>query len=84
MTDSNGTLLQEMSYDAWGRLRNPNTLVAYLPEMEPELLLGRGYTGHEHLTIWFGEYECPAVRSGGRTLPESGSLCASSGFHTKL
>ena len=38
MTDSNGTLLQEVSYDAWGRLRNPNTLVAYLPEMEPELL----------------------------------------------
>ena len=27
MTDSNGTLLQEVSYDAWGRLRNPNTLV---------------------------------------------------------
>lgn len=52
MTDSNGTLLQEMSYDAWGRLRNPNTLVAYLPEMEPELLLGRGYTGHEHLTMF--------------------------------
>ena len=52
MTDRNGTLLQEMSYDAWGRLRNPNTLVAYLPEMEPELLLGRGYTGHEHLTMF--------------------------------
>ena len=82
MTDRNGTLLQEMSYDAWGRLRNPNTLVAYLPEMEPELLLGRGYTGHEHLTM-FGLVNMNA-RSGGRTLPESGSLCASSGFHTKL
>lgn len=52
MTDSNGTLLQEVNYDAWGRLRNPNTLVAYLPDMEPELLLGRGYTGHEHLTMF--------------------------------
>ena len=52
MTDSNGTLLQEVGYDAWGRLRNPNTLVAYLPNMEPELLLGRGYTGHEHLTMF--------------------------------
>lgn len=47
MADSNGILLQEVSCDAWGRLRNPNTLVAYLPNMEPELLLGRGYTGHD-------------------------------------
>ena len=38
-----------MSYDAWGRLRNPETQVAYAPGTEPALFLGRGYTGHEHL-----------------------------------
>ena len=52
VTNSNGTLQQELSYDAWGRLRDPNTLITYLPDMEPELLLGRGYTGHEHLTMF--------------------------------
>ncbi|MDO5666026.1 MAG: RHS repeat-associated core domain-containing protein [Bacteroidia bacterium] len=43
----------EYSYDAWGRLRNPVTQVAYVPGREPALFLGRGYTGHEHLP-WFG------------------------------
>lgn len=44
------TLLQELSYDAWGRLRNPETQQVYNSGEEPELLLGRGYCGHEHLT----------------------------------
>ena len=44
-----GTLKQELSYDAWGRLRNPDTQVAYSPGTESALFLGRGYTGHEHL-----------------------------------
>ena len=48
-----GTLVEENSYDPWGRLRNPETLEIYAPGTEPELMLGRGYTGHEHL-IWFG------------------------------
>ena len=43
----------EYSYDARGKLRNPATQVAYTPGTEPALFLGRGYTGHEHLT-WFG------------------------------
>ncbi len=43
----------EYSYDAWGRLRNPATHVAYAPGSEPPLFLARGYTGHEHLP-WFG------------------------------
>lgn len=50
ITDSGGSLVQELSYDAWGRLRNPETLEAYSPGNEPELILGRGYTSHEHLT----------------------------------
>ena len=45
-----GTLVEENSYDPWGRLRNPETLEIYAPGTEPELMLGRGYTGHEHLT----------------------------------
>ena len=50
---SNGTLVEENSYDPWGRLRNPSTQEIYSTGSEPELMLGRGFTGHEHLT-WFG------------------------------
>ena len=48
-----GTLVAEYSYDPWGRLRNPETLEIYSSGSEPELFLGRGFTGHERLT-WFG------------------------------
>ena len=51
--NEDGALEQELSYDAWGRLRNPDTQEVYAPDKEPELFLGRGYTGHEHLP-WFG------------------------------
>ncbi len=50
---ADGTLVAEYSYDPWGRLRDPETLQNYAAGSEPELFLGRGYTGHEHLT-WFG------------------------------
>ena len=50
---ADGTLVEENSYDPWGRLRNPETKEIYSLGAEPELMLGRGYTGHEHLT-WFG------------------------------
>ncbi len=53
VTDSAGNVLQRLSYDPWGTLRDPVTLVPFAPGDEPELLLGRGYTGHEHLP-WFG------------------------------
>lgn len=53
VVSSDGTLKQELSYDAWGRLRNPVTGVVYATDEEPDLFLGRGYTGHEHLP-WFG------------------------------
>lgn len=51
--DENGTVLGEYSNDAWGRLRDPETLEPYAPGTEPELRLGRGFTAHEHLP-WFG------------------------------
>ena len=50
---ADGLLVAEYSYDAWGRLRDPQTHEIYLPGQEPELFLGRGFTGHEHLS-WFG------------------------------
>lgn len=49
MYTSNNTLLQECSYDAWGRMRNPSTQAVYAPGYESSLYLGRGYTGHEYL-----------------------------------
>ena len=50
---ASGTLVAEYSYDPWGRLRNPSTQEVYASGSEPELFLGRGFTGHEHLS-WFG------------------------------
>lgn len=48
--NASGTLMQELSYDAWGRMRDPSTFTLYAPTSEPEPYLGRGYCGHEHLT----------------------------------
>ena len=52
ITDASGNIVQELSYDAWGKLRNPATQAIYTPGSEPELFLGRGYTGHEHLAVF--------------------------------
>lgn len=49
ITDASGNPVQELSYDAWGNLRNPATQKVYASNEIPELFLGRGYTGHEHL-----------------------------------
>jgi RHS repeat-associated protein len=53
LSGENGIKLAEYSYDPWGRLRDPQTLIAYAPDSLPALYLERGYTGHEHLP-WFG------------------------------
>lgn len=50
--DAAGKVKQELSYDAWGRLRNPENQELYAIGAEPVLFLGRGYTGHEHLTMF--------------------------------
>ncbi len=52
ITQADGTLVAEYNYDAWGRLRDPETHLCYEPGQEPDLFIGRGYTGHEHLP-WF-------------------------------
>ena len=53
VTTATGGIVEEYSYDPWGRLRNPTNYALATPNAEPELMLGRGYTGHEHLP-WFG------------------------------
>jgi len=52
IVNANGSLKQELSYDPWGRLRDPNTQQVYAVGTEPVLFLARGYTGHEHLTVF--------------------------------
>lgn len=51
ITDANGVLKEEQSFDAWGRMRDPQTHDLF-PENNGVFfsnLLGRGYTGHEHI-----------------------------------
>ena len=52
ITNSSGTLRQELSYDPWGRLRNPVNQTIYTTDNQPIPLLGRGFTGHEHLNMF--------------------------------
>ena len=42
--------VQNVSYDAWGRMRNPQTGALYTLQNMPNLFLGRGYCGHEHIS----------------------------------
>lgn len=46
ITDADGHIQQELSYDAWGNLRDPET---WSGQFEGTPMLDRGYTGHEHL-----------------------------------
>jgi RHS repeat-associated protein len=52
LIDASGTVVQDLSYDPWGRLRNPANQELYAVGAEPTPFLGRGYTGHEHLTMF--------------------------------
>jgi RHS repeat-associated protein len=47
LTDVNGDVVLEQSFDAWGRYRNPNDWTYNNINESPTWL--RGYTGHEHL-----------------------------------
>lgn len=50
ITDCNGVVEQELSFDAWGNLRDPNTwLRNWLNPVYEEPMFDRGFTGHEHL-----------------------------------
>ncbi len=53
ITDEDGIVEQRLSYDAWGKLRNPNTWTNYTPnDIFSKPMFDRGYTGHEHLTAF--------------------------------
>lgn len=52
LINTNGTIKQELSYDPWGRLRDPSNQQNYAIGSEPVLFLARGYTGHEHLPMF--------------------------------
>ena len=50
ITDKNGAVEQQLSYDAWGNLRNPNNWANYtLNDIIEKPMFDRGFTGHEHL-----------------------------------
>lgn len=53
VSDQNGLVLEEYSFDAWGNRRSPQSLQnSYTPGQNNNLFSGliyRGYSGHEHL-----------------------------------
>ena len=51
-TDAEGNLVQELSYDAWGRRRNPDTWEYYDNIADAEALNRYGFGGQEHLDLF--------------------------------
>ena len=49
VTDANGDLVQEQSFDAWGNMRDPDTWTGTVTQQP---MFDRGYTGHEHLNAF--------------------------------
>ena len=50
MLDDEGNISQELSFDAWGKRRNPTTWTYYESTSTiPNPMFDRGYTMHEHL-----------------------------------
>lgn len=56
--DYDGNIVEEVNYDAWGSLRNPNTWT--YSEAPMSTLFDRGYTMHEHL------YDFDLINMNGR------------------
>ena len=51
-SDESGKLVQELSYDAWGRRRNPANWAYYPALTNANAWHPRGFTGHEHLDMF--------------------------------
>lgn len=47
ITDENAEVLQDVSFDAWGNVRDPDDLTMLYES--PSLMYDRGFAGHEHL-----------------------------------
>ncbi len=52
LTDENAIIQGKQSYDAWGRMRNPDTWTQTANATPLPSWLTRGYTGHEHYTTF--------------------------------
>ena len=52
MTNESGVLVQELSYDAWGKRRNPINWEDYSSISAANSLIPWGFTGHEHLDMF--------------------------------
>ena len=50
ITDESGVLLEELSFDAWGRRRNPTNWT--FTGVPATYIYDRGFTGHEHLDLF--------------------------------
>jgi RHS repeat-associated protein len=51
-SDENGNIAGELSYDAWGRRRNPDNWQYYANLTDANAWHQRGFTGHEHLDLF--------------------------------
>ena len=52
ISDASGNIVQELSYDAWGRRRNPDTWNYYDEIADADALNPYGFTGHEHIDLF--------------------------------
>lgn len=51
-SDASGNLVQELSYDAWGRRRNPATWQYYATSSDAQAVNPWGFSGHEHIDLF--------------------------------
>jgi RHS repeat-associated protein len=56
ITNSAGQVEQEVSFDAWGNPRDPNT---WSSSYSNTLMFDRGFTGHEHLCFYTNNVDTP-------------------------
>jgi len=52
LTNETGALVQELSYDAWGKRRNPVNWQDYGSIADANSLTPWGFTGHEHIDVF--------------------------------
>ncbi|MCB9065461.1 MAG: VCBS repeat-containing protein [Chitinophagales bacterium] len=61
-------MIEQRSFDAWGRPRDPNTYTPIVSTTPPGWMFDRGYTGHEH--IWLNtataQYDNNIINMNGR------------------
>lgn len=65
-------LIEERSFDAWGRVRDPDNFKPYYNQNFPAWIIDRGYTGHEHL--WSIVNTNPAINYNNNIINMNGRL----------